>query len=422
MELSTTGVESLPSRNRLRIDRITSLVVFRALPLGDMLCAVPALRALRHRYPDASITLVGQAWAWQFVARFENYLDGFIAFPGHPALPEQKVQTDRVPAFYADVKSREFDLAIQMHDDGTVGNSVVAAFGARYVAGFCAEGAAGVLPALRSGFVPYPHRGPECVRLMQLANFLGAGSVDVLPEFPLNAADHAELAASGVADGLRPGEYICMNAGSSQRHKGWPARHFAALADQLAAAYGVRVVLTGTAEETGLVAALAGLMKTPAINAAGAMSIGAMAALISRARLLVCNDGGISHVAAGLSLPSVVIFSKADMERWGPIDRSLHRCVWDPDASQFDTVLAAACALLAQQRPAALNIAPEAEPHGVGLDGTSWQLEERREAERRTEDRRVEERKLHDCQLVDRRVRERRSGAAAQQTGPSPMH
>ena len=44
-------------------------------------------------------------------------------------------------------------------------------------------------------------------------------------------------------------------------------------------------------------------------------------AVWSRARLLVSNDTGVAHVAAGLGLPSVVVFLASDPRRWAPLDR-----------------------------------------------------------------------------------------------------
>jgi ADP-heptose:LPS heptosyltransferase len=140
--------------------------------------------------------------------------------------------------------------------------------------------------------------------------------------------------------------YLCIHPGARTRDKCWPAARFAGVADALADEFGLDVVLTGSSAEADLTAAVAARMRRPAIDAALPLSIGAMAALMARARLLVCNDTGVSHIAAGLGLPSVVIFSKADISRWAPLDQQRHRCLWDPGGHKAAEVLAQARALL----------------------------------------------------------------------------
>ncbi|HJU70518.1 MAG TPA: glycosyltransferase family 9 protein [Paucimonas sp.] len=337
---------AVPLSPPLQLGRIEKIAVFRALQIGDMLCAVPALRALRAAFPHAHVTLVGLPWAAQFARRFRAYIDDFTAFPGHPALPEQPVQEERLPGFYCDMRERRFDLALQMHGSGQISNAIVRGFGACENAGFVlAEDGA----RRNDLFVDYPESGAEPLRLLRLPQHLGAPIDSAGLEFPLDPEDEQELRATGIDAGLQAGRYICIHPGARMRRRCWPPQLFAQVADSLAREYGMPIVLTGAGSEADLTAAIAGCMQTPAIDAAVPMSIGAMAALMSRASLLICNDTGVSHIASGLAVPSVVVFGTADMERWGPIDRVRHRCVRGADGAE--AILAQARSLLDATAP-----------------------------------------------------------------------
>jgi len=329
-----------PLLGRMRIER---LAIFRALQIGDMLCSVPALRAMRGALPRARITLVGLPWAVQFARRYRQYVDDFVAFPGHPAFPEQPVREHELEAFYGAMRARDFDLALQMHGSGQVSNRIVGEFGAKAVAGCVAPGSASVDP---TSFMAYPEQGAEPLRLLRLAEFLGAPAMGVHPEFPLTEEDERELQDRGLAANLEPGSYLCVHPGARIRDRCWPPARFAEVADSLADEFGLKVVLTGSATEGDLTAAVAGHMRNKAIDTASPISVGAMAALMSRARLLVCNDTGVSHIAAGLRLPSVVVFGKSDMQRWAPLDQERHRCIWDPEGQRVGLALQHARSLL----------------------------------------------------------------------------
>src|SRR5437763_11121838 len=105
-------------RDQWRIGPLRRIAVLRALQLGDMLCAVPALRALRAAWPMAEIVLIGLPWARGFAWRFRPLVNAFHAFPGYPGLPEQPSRLGELPGFLGSMQRANFDLALQLHGSG----------------------------------------------------------------------------------------------------------------------------------------------------------------------------------------------------------------------------------------------------------------------------------------------------------------
>src|SRR5689334_11847032 len=97
-----------------------TIAVFRALQLGDLLVAVPALRLLRTAWPTARVTLIGLAWASSFCRQFSDYIDDFLLFPGNAGLPEATPRPHEFERFIREACSRRFCLAIQMHGTGDI--------------------------------------------------------------------------------------------------------------------------------------------------------------------------------------------------------------------------------------------------------------------------------------------------------------
>lgn len=303
---------------------MSGVAVFRALQLGDLLCAVPALRALRHARPRERIALIGLPWARAFAQRFARYVDQFLEFPGHPALPERG-DDGRLAAFMSDARERKFDLAIQLHGDGRVANGIVSGLGAREVLGFRLQGVA--TPPGR--YVEWHSREHEIDRGLRLLAALDIPSRGRALEFPLTDDDAEELAWLEARHGFEAAGAVCVHAGAQLASRRWPPERFAAVADALAAE-GLTVLLTGTPGEAGLAQRLADAMRCRCVNLAGRTSLGGVAALISSVRLLVCNDTGVSHLAAAFGTPSVVVCSGSDPARWAPLDHARHRVLWHP--------------------------------------------------------------------------------------------
>lgn len=318
------------------------VAILRALQLGDLLCAVPALRALRAALPEAQIVLIGLPWARWFVDRFNGYLDGFREFPGFPGLPERTPDIARIPGFLAEMQREPFDLAIQLHGSGPFVNPLTALFGAQRCAGFFLPGDYCPDP---ERFIPWPESGLEIRRLLSLVEFLGAPAQGEELEFPLRADDFARLHEVPEARDLELGAYVGIHPGASVGPRRWPVERFAAVGRTLADR-GLTVVLTGTSAEAGLTAEVARAIGRRCVDLAGQTDLGSLGALVSGMRLLVCNDTGISHVAAALRVPSVVISTGDNPARWAPVDASLHRVLCHDSGVAVDEVLGQALELL----------------------------------------------------------------------------
>lgn len=295
------------------------ILILRALQIGDLMCAVPAFRALRGALPDAHITLLGLPWARSFVERFNLYLDEFVEFPGYPGFPEQPENVDRFPSFLTGVQSLNFDLALQMQGSGEVSNSLTVLLGANSCAGYCLPGHYRPEGNL---FLDYPDSEPEVWRHLRLMEFLGVPLQGDDLEFPFCDQDWKELYQLMDDFNIR-GDYICIHPGARSPDRRWPVERFAQVADGLHA-YGAQIVLTGSDQEVDLTRALVEKMKCPALDLAGRTSLGGLAALVSHARLVLSNDTGVSHIASALKTPSVVLFSASDPNRWAPVDKNLH--------------------------------------------------------------------------------------------------
>jgi ADP-heptose:LPS heptosyltransferase len=312
------------------------IAVLRALRLGDLLCAVPALRALRTAAPHAKITLIGLPWAHELVSRFAQYLDDFLALPTCSGLPETAGQSaegeddergergedgEGMAGFLELARARQFDLAIQLHDSGRVSNPLILALAARRAAGYYVAGQP--CPDSQS-FLPWCNDEREVLRCLRLVTHLGAPAVDRRLEFPLHPGDRLALQALPGVQRLQARRYVCVHPGAHFASRRWPAPRFAATADALAAR-GYEIVLTGSAGERAVIEEVAAGMRHPAIDLAGATRLGALAQLLQSAQLLVANDTGVAHLAIAVGTPSVIVSSGGDAQRWAPVNAIRHR-------------------------------------------------------------------------------------------------
>lgn len=303
------------------------IAIFRALQLGDLLLAVPALRAIRAGFPGAEITLIGLPWAQPFVRRLHSYVDRFVEFVGFPGISEVDVVPERTACFVEEQQAYGYDLVIQMHGSGRTSNRFALALGSRMTVGYYED----KRPEGLTLGAPYPDDQPEVYRNLGLARLLGCPKgdprLDPKLEFPLCNKDHAEATAllRRMPHANRP--WIGLHVGARLPARRWPAGHFASLADAFVQRFNAQVILTGSSDEETVVQTVIEQMVTQPINLTGKTSLGGLAALISELDLFVSNDTGPAHLANAVDTASITIFGPADYRRWAPLDQIRHPIV-----------------------------------------------------------------------------------------------
>lgn len=291
------------------------LLILRALGLGDLLTAVPALRGLRRAHPEYRMVLACPSWLHP-IARIACALDDVIDIDGL-----QWFRARLPPA-----------LAVNLHGRGPRSHRVLLAQHPLAMLAFAhpdIEESSG-MPAWRAG----EHEVARWCRL------LVEGGIPCDP-------DDLDLDPSWIgvpAPRLAAGATI-VHPGAASEARRWPAARFAAVA-RAEIDRGHRVVLTGG---PGDVERCVRIARAAAVGEecvlAGRTGVLELAAVVAAAARVVSGDTGMGHLATALRRPSVVLFGPVSPAEWGPpAGRSWHRALWagdrgDPHATVTDAGL-----------------------------------------------------------------------------------
>lgn len=289
--------------------------------LGDVLCTVPALRALRARLPEAHVTWITYAEMAPALHRLPTGLvDDLLAFPGHPLIPERPADPQGWHPFLAAARERRFDLVVQCYGGRPAANRIVEALGARRTSGFFLPGQSH--PADLDAWLPWPEADHEVRRHLRLMAHLGAPSRGEALELPLGPEDEREARAVCDSRGLH-GPYALLHPGATSPSRRWPTERFAAVGAGLAAR-GLQLAVTGVGAEREVCLALLAQLPS-AVDLCDATGLGAFAALVRDSAVVVTNDTGTGHVAQAVGAASVTVFLSGDPVRFGPLAGGPHR-------------------------------------------------------------------------------------------------
>jgi heptosyltransferase-2 len=332
--------------------------------VGDAVMSIPALEALRARWPGAEITVAGRDSIVDLY-RGQAFADRLVGL-GAAA----KGAAGAVERAAAPLRRERFDLAVIL-PNSFASAWLVRRTGARERVGYSRDARRWLLT--RAIRVPRPGETPphECYYYLELLRRAGwLAELPPVERVRLQIDPEASARAEEKLRGLgATGPRVALAAGASYgAAKCWPAERYAEVADRLIERYGATVVLLGTPAEREIGERIAGAMRSRPVNLIGQTGTADLGAMLGACRLFVGNDSGAMHVAAAVGLPVVAVFGSTDPDgtapltpervivrhrvscspcflRYCPVD---HRCM---ERIEVDEVFQAAAKMLEENRP-----------------------------------------------------------------------
>jgi lipopolysaccharide heptosyltransferase II len=311
------------SSRRIEPENPRKILVRTTNWIGDAVISLPALEALRARFPTSEIVLVSKPWVSEIYCHYPGMLRQIIYDPDgkHRGLSGLR-------RLIADLRAEHFDLAVLFQN---AFQAAWMAWRARIPAriGYARDGRGPLL----TESVQVPPRGAYGHEAYYYLQLLFRSGLIERPE-PVKPLEDARLAlgeaelswaakrlqtlrldGSRFLMGIHPG----ASFGPAKR---WPPERFAAFADRMIGALRANVLIFGSAAEAPLAESIARAMKHAPTLLAGKTTLTQMLALFAHCQFVMTNDSGPMHLAAAMGLPLVAVFGSTDERATGPL--SLH--------------------------------------------------------------------------------------------------
>lgn len=289
------------------------ILVIRLDRIGDVVLSTPVLQALRQAYPGAFIAMMVRPECRELI-------------DGNPHVNQVLVYDKdgrhrgvlATWRFARSLRASRFDTALALHPTNRT-HWIMRLAGIPVRIGYDRKSAWLLTRRLA-------HRKQEGARheadyTLDLVRALGIEPPAPQPHVPINPELDRRVARVLEEHGLAAGELlVALHPSASGLSKRWKPERFAQVADRLIGSHCARIVLVAGNGHTPHARAVAQAMRGRPIDFSGRLSVGELACLLRRCRLLISNDSGPVHVAAAVGTPVVDLFGRSqpglNPERW----------------------------------------------------------------------------------------------------------
>jgi ADP-heptose:LPS heptosyltransferase len=300
---------------------IRKILVMKYLGMGSIILSLPMLRALRAKFPQASIT--------------------FVTFEKNREICEllnigDMIFTIRTASFWLflndlfltlwKIRREKFDISIDMEFFSKFSLIVSYLSGAHVRVGYFIREIwrMGNLLTVKVYYNPYRHMTEV---FLALARAIGADTDDMgLIEIKIPQERKKELDLILKSKGFTnrfPLIVMNVNAGELSLERRWPSENFLILSNRLLREYPIEIVFIGEEVDRNYIRGVIAQIekRERVIDLSGSLSIGHLLALFERSILFITNDSGPMHLSSLSSIPTIALFGPESPLLYSPLGK-----------------------------------------------------------------------------------------------------
>ena len=289
------------------------ILAIKIAGMGDAILMLPALKMLKDKFPNASISVLATP-ATKVIFEGDTTFDEVIVYD----ILSKDAGIIKFIKFIELLRKKKFDLVIDMEQYIVFTTILGYLTGAKERIGFDK----GKTYNLLTRKIPFNRNQHMTENFADLVRCTGINiPIKHLERVWFSEEDKENIDKLLLQKGINDEQFLIGIHATSHKEidcRRWMKERFAIVADNLIRDYKAKVIFTGGPTESDKVAEIVDLMKEKPISVAGKTSVKELIALVDKLDLVLCNDTGISHIAAAMNTRAVVLFGPESPRRYRP--------------------------------------------------------------------------------------------------------
>ena len=306
-------------KKRLPIENIKKILIIKLAAIGDSILLIPTLRTLKKTFPDAEITFICSQINISVIKKIP-YISKIIDCNVHSFLRNPFLFFK----FIRDLRKEKYELLIDVGQWERINAIMAMLANADFTIGFKTEkqfkhfGYDSVVPHLRD-----KHELENFLDLL-IPIGINISEEDKKLEYFLSKEDYKFAYDFYSENDLEGKTVICLHPGCGENGmpREWAVQNYIDLGNRLVNYNDeIRILITGATHEQERCRQIYDNISKNVINTAGQYQLDNVVALVQKAKLIVCSNTGMLHIASCVGTKTMGLHGPTNPLKWGSYNK-----------------------------------------------------------------------------------------------------